>query len=95
MGNDIVDKGPAGPSVLSGCGGADLIFRVSEHGLQSCGEALSRALGSGKLTNGTPIVLLQHPTPQGLETDADKHCDPDSTQLLNRTTKQALFILLK
>lgn len=31
MGNDIVDKGPAGPCVLSGCGGAGLIFRVSEH----------------------------------------------------------------
>lgn len=75
--NDIVDKGPARPFVLSGCGGAGLIFLVSEHRLQSWGEALSRALGSGKLTNGPPIVLLQHPTLRGLETDADKHCDPD------------------
>lgn len=75
--NDIVDKGPARPFVLSGCGSAGLIFLVSEQRLQSWGEALSRAPGSGKLTNGPPIVLLQHPTLQGLETDADKHCDPD------------------
>lgn len=60
-----------------GGGGVGFTFIVREHRLQSSGEALSRAPGSGKLTNWPPIVLLQHPTLWDLETDADKHHDPD------------------
>lgn len=76
MGNDIVDKGASWTLRAEWCGGAGLIFRVSEHGLQSR-EALSRALGSRKLTNGAPIVLLQHPTPQGLKQTLTNTPDPD------------------
>lgn len=59
-----------------GCGGVDLTVIISKQPSE-LGEPLSRAPGSGKLTNWPPIVLLQHPTLQGLETDADKHRDPD------------------
>lgn len=91
--NDLADKRPARLFLLVAGGGVGFTF-IENVGSRAWRGPFKRPR-SGKLTDWPPTVLLQRPTLQGLETDANKYHDPDETQLLNGTTTWALFILLK